>query len=136
MTAFIFPGCILNSPLVLFVCDQSSPVLCTVYFGDYFGGCLGSVIISTWLAIRLLTFKCLALVLYLCTIGTLHVIPSYGYDSGGCTSVSYGVTWGSVWGGFIFLRPGVIVIFDFLFTLLHGAVSGGTIVAGCCVIPL
>ena len=41
------------------------------------------------------------------------------------------MTWGSVWGGCLFLRPVVIVIFNFLFTLWHGAGSRGTVVAGC-----
>ena len=46
------------------------------------------------------------------------------------------MTWGSVWDGFIFVRPGIIFNFAFLITLWRGAGSLGTFVAGCCVNPL
>ena len=104
--------------------------------GNYVEGCLGGLIVDTWLAMRWWTFSRLDLVLYLCTSGTLHVIPSYGCGSCGIASVSSGIKWGSVWGSCLFARPGVIVIFDFLFTLLHGAGSGGTVMEGCCILCL
>ena len=65
--------------------------MCTVYAGDNVGGCLGGVNFSTWLAMRLWNFSRLDLVLYLCTSGTLYVLPSYGCGSGGLTSVLYGM---------------------------------------------
>ena len=46
------------------------------------------------------------------------------------------MTWVSFWGGWIFMRPGVIVTFAFLITLWHGVGSGRTVEAGCCVILL
>ena len=76
MNTFIFPVWIFTSTLVLFVCTQSSTILCTVYAGNDIGGCLGNVIVATWLAMRLCNFSCLDLLLYLCAIGTLHVLPS------------------------------------------------------------
>ena len=44
--------------------------------------------------------------------------------------------WGYIWGGCLLTFPGVIVNFSFLITLWRGAGSGGTSVAGCCVIPI
>ena len=103
--------------MVLFVCTQYSHVLCTaMLFGDDFGSCLGGGIVSTWLAMILRRFRRLVLVLYLCNSGTLYMLPLYGCVSCGLTSMS-GMTWGSVYDGFLFTRPGVIVIFDFLITL-------------------
>ena len=43
---------------------------------------------------------------------------------------------GIVWDGCQFPRPGVMVTFSFPLTLWCGAGSGGTVVAGCCVLPL
>ena len=110
--------------------------MCNVYTGNAVGCCLGGVIVATWLAMRLWTFSHMALVLYLCTSETLHILPYYGCGSCCLTYVSYGMTWDSVWGGFLFARPGVIVIFSFLITLWRGAGSRGTVMAGCCVLPL
>ena len=94
------------------------PVLCIfVLFGVDVGNYPGGVIVSIWLAVRLWPFRRLALVLYMCTSETFHTLLLYGFSSGGITSVSYGMTWGSVWGCCIFARPGVTVIFAFLFTL-------------------
>ena len=75
MITFVFPGCIVTSPLVLFVFALSSPVLCTVYAGEYVEGCLGSVVVATWLDMILWIFSHLALVLYMCTSGALQVLP-------------------------------------------------------------
>ena len=75
ITALISPGYIVTSPVVLFVCAHSSPVLCTVYASNDVVGCLGVVIVATLLGMRFWPFSRLALVLYLCTIVTLHVIP-------------------------------------------------------------
>ena len=91
--------------------------MCTVYLGDDVGGFLCSGIVVTWLSMRLWPFSFRALVLYICNSGRLHVLPQCGCSSGGLTSVSSGITWVSVWGGFLFARPGFIVIFAFLFTL-------------------
>ena len=77
MTAFICPGWIEPYPVVLLLCAQSSPVLCIVYAGTDFGGGLCGWNVSTWLAMRLWPFIHLALVLYLCTSGTLHVLQFY-----------------------------------------------------------
>ena len=71
----IFPGWIVTSPVVLFVCAKSYPVLCTMYLGNDVGGCLCGGIVATWLAMRLWPFSCLELVLYLCTSGTLQLLP-------------------------------------------------------------
>ena len=48
---------------------------------------------------------------------TLYVLSSYGCSICGITSVSYGMTWGFVWSGFFFARPGVIAIFVLMFSL-------------------
>ena len=72
---------------------------------------------ATWLAMILWTFIRLDLLLYLCTSGTLHVLPLYGCATGDINYVSYGITWGSVCGVFLFARPGVIVTFYLLITL-------------------
>ena len=106
----------MTSPVVLFVRAQSSLVLCTLYLGDYIGGCMGGRIFATWLAMVLWPFRCIVMVLYMRSSGMLHVLPWYGYGSGYRTSVSSGMTWGSV-RGCLFLCPGVIVIFAFLFSL-------------------
>ena len=82
-TALTCTGWIVISHVVLFVCSQSYPVLCTVYEGNNVGVCMGSGIFTMWLAMRLCTFSCLDLVLYVCTSWTLHVIPSYGCGSCG-----------------------------------------------------
>ena len=98
ITALISPGYIVTSPVVLFVCAKSSPVMCTMYLGNAVGSCLGDGIVAMWLAMRLWPFSCLDLVLYLCNSETLHLLPSYGCVSCGHTSVSSGMMWGSVWG--------------------------------------
>ena len=85
--------------------------------GDEVGICLGFRIVATWLAIISGPFKRLDLILYMCTSGTLNVITLYGCGSGGMTSVSSGMMLGSVCGGLLFLCPGAIVIFAFMFTL-------------------
>ena len=134
-TAFTCTGWIVISHVVLFVCSQSYPVLCTVYEGNNVGVCMGSGIFTMWLAMRLCTFSCLDLVLYVCTCGRCtwfhHMVAAVVVYS-----VSSCMTWGLVWGGCIFARPGVIVIFYFIFTLWRGASSRGTDVAGCCVLSL
>ena len=99
------------------MCAQSSPVLCTMYAVTDVGVGLVGVIVSMWLAMRLFPFIHISPVLYMCTIGTLHMIPSYWYGTCGLTSVSSGMTWGYIWGGCLFARPGVIVTFAFLITL-------------------
>ena len=100
MTALILSGWIATSPVVLFVFTQYYPVLCTfVLVGDGVVSCLGGGIVTIWLVIRLFPFRRLALVLYLCTSGTLHVLSSYGCGISGLSSVSYGMMWGSIWGG-------------------------------------
>ena len=78
---------------------------------------MGVVIVATWLAMRMWDFIHLSLVLYMCTSGTLHILPLYGCIRCVLTYVSSGVICGSVWGGCLFARPGVIVIFAFLITL-------------------
>ena len=46
ITTFIFPGWIVTSPVVLFVCTQFSSVLCNVVLvGDEIGSCLGRIIL-------------------------------------------------------------------------------------------
>ena len=77
MTAFLFSGWIVKYPVFLFVCAQSSPILCTVHTRNDVGAFLGGRIVATWLAMRLLTFSRMDLVLYMCTSGTLHMLPSY-----------------------------------------------------------
>ena len=135
--AFIFPVWIVTSPVVLFVCTQYYHFLCTVVLvDDGVGSCLGVRIVSTWLAMRLWPFRRLYLVLYMYTSGTLYVLPSCGSGICGITSVLSGMTWGSVWGGLLFACPGVIVILVLMCTLWRGADSGGTVMVGCCVIPL
>ena len=104
-------------PVVLLVCAQSSTIMRTVYLGDDLGGFLGGGFFSTWLAMILWPFRHSSLVLYLCTSGALRVIPLYGCGSGARTSVSSGMTWGSVWGGHLFACTGFIATFDFLLTL-------------------
>ena len=103
-----------------FIFVSVSPVfsyLCTIYMRNVVVGCLGGEIVLTWLAMILWHFSHLALVLYMCTSGTLHVFTSYGCSSCGLTYVSSGMRWGYVWVGFLFAHPGVIVIFAFLITL-------------------
>ena len=90
--------------------------------------------VATWLAIRSWPYILLALVLYLCTSGMLHVIPSYGCVSGESAYMSSGMTWGLVLYGCRGARPGVILTFYFPLTLRRGAGSGGTVVASFCVI--
>ena len=108
----------MTSPVVLFVCTQSSPVMCTaVLVGAGANIFIGGGIVATWLDMILYPFRRLALVLYLCTSGTLNVIPSYGCFFGDITSVSSGMKWASIWGGLIFTRPEVIAIFVFMFNL-------------------
>ena len=89
---FIFPICIVTYSVVLLVFTQSYPVLCNLYSGRVVGGCLGGRIVATWLAMRLWIFSRLALVLYMCTSSTLHVLPSYGCGSCGLNYVSSGMT--------------------------------------------
>ena len=98
MTAFICSGWIVTSPVVLFVCSQYSPVLCTMYAGNYVGFYLVVGIFATWLTTRMWTFSHLDLVLYMCTSNMLHVLPPYGFGSCILTSVSYGMTRGSLCG--------------------------------------
>ena len=79
MTEFSCPGCIFTSTVVLFLCIQSSPILCAVVlFGDEVVSCLGGVIVAPWLSMILFPSRGLYLVLYPCTSGTLHVLPLYG----------------------------------------------------------
>ena len=102
----------------LFVCTQSYPVLFTLLLvcaGVVI--CLGGGIFSTWFAMILCPFERLYLVFYLCTSGKLYVLPSYGCGFGDITSMLYGMAWGSIWGGFLFARPGFIAIFVLMFTL-------------------
>ena len=92
--------------------------MCTVVlFGDYVGSFLGGGIVAMWLDMRLCPFGRLDLLLYMCISGTFHVLPSYGCGIGGLTSVVSGLAWGSVWGGCLFARPGVIVAFLLIFPL-------------------
>ena len=117
ITTFIFPGWIVNSPVVLFVCTQFSSVLCNVVLvGDEIGSCLGRIIFATWLAMLLCPLRRLDLVLYLCKSGTLHVLPSYGCSIGGLTYVSSWMTRVSVCGGLLSARPFFIVVFVLMFT--------------------
>ena len=111
MKALISPGWIVNFPVVLLMWAQSSPVLCTVMLvGTRVGIFLGRIIVVMWLAMILSPFRRLTLVLYLCTSGTLNMLPQYGWVSGGMNSVSSGMTCRSIWGGFLFFHPGVIAI--------------------------
>ena len=78
MISFISPVWMVNLYVELFVSTQYSPV----WFTDVLVGvgvfiCLVKSILVTWLAIILRYFMRLYLVLYLCTSGTLMVIPSY-----------------------------------------------------------
>ena len=50
--------------------------LCTVYVGTDVGGGLRGGIVATWLAMILWTFIRLAMILYMCTSGTMHVLTS------------------------------------------------------------
>ena len=106
MTAFVCPVCIVTSSVVLFMCAQYSPFLCTMYLGDDVGSCLVGENVFVWLAIWFWYFSSLLMILYLCNSGTLHVLPPYGCGSGGRTSVSYGITWGSIWGCCLFRALG------------------------------
>ena len=74
MTAFIYPGWVVSYPVVLFMCAQYSPVLFTMYKINDVGGCLGGVIVATWLDMRFWNFCRLDLILYHCISGTLHII--------------------------------------------------------------
>ena len=85
---------------------------------------------------RLWNFIRLALVLYMCTSGMLNVLPLYGWITGDLASVSSGMTWGSVWGGFLFNHSGVIVTISFLTPFWCGIGYVDTVVAVCCVISL
>ena len=100
---FSWLGCYLS---FFFWCAQSSPVLRIFYTGNDVGGFLVGVIFATWLAIILWPFSCLSRVLYLCTSGTLYVIPYYGCGISGLTYVSYSMTRGSVWGSCILCALG------------------------------
>ena len=72
MTAFIIPYFIVTSPVVLFVCTQSSTKLyIVVLVGGWVGIFLGSGIVVTWLDMKLFPFRRLVLVLYICTSETL-----------------------------------------------------------------
>ena len=66
-------------PVVLFVCTQSSSVLCTVMLvGAGVDICICGIIVVMWLDVRMCPFRCLDLVLYLFPGVTLKVITSYG----------------------------------------------------------
>ena len=111
VTAFIWPGWMVTSPVILFVIYQSYPVWRTVvYGGAWVGIFLGSVMVVTCLAIKLLPFKCLSLVLYFFTGGTWMGFPSYGWGAGGTISLSCGMTCGAFWGGWLVARPRVTEI--------------------------
>ena len=69
LSAFLFPVCVVTSPVVLFVCAQSSHVLCTVHLGDDVGGCMSGGIFAMWFAMRLWPISQLSLVLYICISG-------------------------------------------------------------------
>ena len=76
MIAFIIPGWILTLPVVLFMCTHSSPVLCTfMLVGVGIAILLGLGTVVTRLDMQLCPCRRLDLVLYMCTIGTLKVIP-------------------------------------------------------------
>ena len=76
MTVLIIPGWIVTSPVVLFVCNHSSPGMCTIMLvGDDVGSCLVGGIFDMWLDMKLYPFRNMALVLYLCASGTLRVLP-------------------------------------------------------------
>ena len=87
MPAFICTGWIVTYTIFLLVWAQYYPIICTVYAGTDVRGGLGGGIVATWLAIRFWPLIRFYLVLYLCTIWTLHVIPSYGYGTCGLTSL-------------------------------------------------
>ena len=89
---------------------------------------------ATWLGIRLLPCIRLAMVLYLCTSGMLHVIPSYGCVSGEQVFVSSGMTWGLVCVGCRLSCPGFMVTFSFPLTFSRVPGTRGTVVVGCYVI--
>ena len=84
------------SPVVLLVCAHSSPVLLIEYAGIAISGVLSGWTVATWLAIRSWSCILLALVLYMCTGGMLHIFPLYGCVSGDRASVSSRMTWGLV----------------------------------------
>ena len=97
MTALIFPGYIMTSSMALFVCTHYFTILYTVVLvGDGVGSCLGGSIFAMLLVMILCPFRHMDLVLYMCTIGTLHVIPSYGCVIIGTNYMSSGMTWGYV----------------------------------------
>ena len=135
MNVFIWPRWIVTYTVVLLVCDQSSPVLCTEYARTATCGGIFGWTVATWLVIILWPFIRLDMVLYLCNRGMLHVIPSYWCVSDERASVSSGMTWGLVWDGCRGAHPGVMVTVYFTLPLWHGTGSGGTVVSGCCVIP-
>ena len=87
---------IFNYPVVLLVCSQYSPGFWTEYSGTAMLGGFSGCTVATWLTIRLCPCILLALVLYLCTSGMLHVLPSYGCVSGEHEYMSSGITWGLV----------------------------------------
>ena len=105
-----FPLMSFTSLVVLFVFTYYYHVLCTIALvGDGVGSFLCGRSFSTWLKMRLCPFRRLYLVLYLCAIWVLNVLPAYGCSIGGLTYVPYGMMWGSICGGFLFVRLGFIV---------------------------
>ena len=76
MAALVLPVWMMNFPVELFVSPQSYRVWRTVVLlGAWVRICLCGAIVVTWLSMRFLTLRILALVLYLCTSGTLMMIP-------------------------------------------------------------
>ena len=76
-------GCV---PSLLFFCW-------TEYVGTAILGGFSGCTVAMWLDIRLWTCILLDLVLYLCTSGMLHDLPSYGCVSGERAYVSSRMTW-------------------------------------------
>ena len=66
MSAFSFPGCMVTSPVTVFLMSQSSTAwLILMGVGAGVGIFLGGIIVAMWLAMMSWTLSCLTLVLYL-----------------------------------------------------------------------
>ena len=109
ITAFIWPGWNVTSPIVLLLCAQYSPFFKTEYVGNAMLGGFSGCNVAMGLAIRSWPCILIALVLYMCTSGMVHDFPSYGCVSGERASGSSGMAWGFVIVGFFGARPGVMV---------------------------
>ena len=103
IAAFICPGCMVTSPVLVSLIDQYSPVwLVVMVEGAGIGSLRGGKIVVTLLAMMAWPLSSHTLVLYLCTLGTCLGQSSSWYTALLITSVSFGIICRAFCGGVIF----------------------------------